>query len=119
MLKIYTYQGCSTCRNAIKWLKAGAIPFEEIAIRETPPSPAELQTVLEARGNELRSLFNVSGQDYRALGLKDKIATLSVDAALLLLADNGNLIKRPFATDPEAKIHLVGFKEEEWRKAFL
>lgn len=117
MLKLYAYSGCSTCRNAIKWLKQHAIPFEELAIRETPPSMAELKAMLAARGGELRSLFNVSGLDYRALGLKDKLPAMSADAALKLLAENGNLVKRPFAIDAANSIHLNGFKEPEWQAA--
>jgi transposase-like protein len=41
------------------------------------------------------------------------------EAALKLLASNGNLIKRPFVIDSEKKIHLVGFKEPEWQSALL
>lgn len=119
MLKLYAYFGCSTCRNAIKWLKQHAIVFEEVAIRESPPTFAELKAVSAARGNELRSLFNVSGQDYRAHGLKDKLPTLSTDAALKLLSENGNLVKRPFAIDAQNNVHLVGFKEPEWQAALL
>ena len=54
MLKLYAYSGCSTCKNALKWLKAHAITFEEIAIRETPPSLAELKAML------LEELFGFS-----------------------------------------------------------
>ncbi|MCW0218260.1 MAG: arsenate reductase family protein [Prosthecobacter sp.] len=117
MLKIYAYQGCSTCKNALKWLKAQGIAHEEAAIRETPPTVKELRAMLEAKNGELRLLFNTSGQDYRALGMKDKLPTLSTDEALELLATNGNLVKRPFALDPTAGVHLVGFKEAEWQQA--
>ncbi|WP_395715460.1 Spx/MgsR family RNA polymerase-binding regulatory protein [Prosthecobacter sp.] len=117
MLKLYAYSGCSTCKNAIKWLKAHAIPFEEIAIRETPPSLVELKAMLDARSDDLRRLFNVSGQDYRNLGLKDKLPGMTTDASLKLLASNGNLVKRPFAIDAKDKICLVGFKEDEWKAA--
>lgn len=119
MLKFYHYSGCSTCKNAIKWLKAHTIPFEEIAIRETPPSLTELKAMLAAHSDEMRRLFNTSGQDYRNLGLKDKLPAMSTDAALKLLAENGNLVKRPFAIDPKNKIYLVGFKENEWEIALL
>jgi arsenate reductase len=119
MLKIYAYSGCSTCRNAIKWLKQHVIPFEEIAIRETPPSLADLKAMLAAHDGDLRKLFNVSGLDYRSLGLKDKLPTMSTDAALKLLAENGNLVKRPFAIDAKNKVHLIGFKEPEWQAALL
>lgn len=119
MLKVYQYSGCSTCKNALKWLKAHAIPFEEIAIRESPPSLAELKAMLSAHSDDRRRLFNVSGQDYRSLGLKDKLPGMSTDAALKLLSENGNLVKRPFAIDATNKIYLVGFKEYEWKLALL
>ena len=117
MLKLYAYSGCSTCKNAIKWLKAHAVAFEELAIRETPPSLVELKAMLDAHGGDLRRLFNVSGQDYRNLGLKDKLPGMTTDVALKLLAANGNLVKRPFAIDAKNKIYLVGFKEDEWKAA--
>lgn len=119
MLKTYAYSGCSTCKNALKWLKQHAVAFEEIAIRETPPSLAELKSMLAAYDGDLRRLFNTSGMDYRALGLKDKLPGMSTDAALKLLAENGNLVKRPFAIDAKRKVHLVGFKEDEWKAALL
>lgn len=117
MLKVYAYSGCSTCKNAIKWLKQHSIPCEEIAIRETPPSMPELKAMLAAHDGDLRRLFNVSGMDYRSLGLKDKLPGMSTDEALGLLAGNGNLVKRPFAVDAKNKVHLVGFKEAEWQAA--
>lgn len=117
MLKLYAYSGCSTCRNAVKWLKQHSIPFEELAIRETPPSIAELKDMLAARGGDVRALFNVSGMDYRSLGLKDKLPGMSADEALKMLADNGNLVKRPFAVDAKGKVCLNGFKEAEWAAA--
>ena len=116
-MKLYTYQACSTCRAAVKWLRARGISFDEIPIRETPPSLTELRAMLAAHGGELRPLFNTSGQDYRALGLKDKLPAMSKDEALKLLSETGNLVKRPFAMDAKRGICLTGFKEEEWAKA--
>ena len=117
MLKVYAYSGCSTCKNALKWLKGRGIECEEIAIREVPPTVGELKGMLAAQGGDLRRLFNVSGMDYRSLGLKDTLPGMSVDAALGLLAGNGNLVKRPFAVDTKGKVYLVGFKEGEWEVA--
>ena len=117
MLKIYTYTGCSTCKNATKWLKANNVSYQEIPIRETPPTISELKSMLAAQNGELRALFNTSGLDYRALGMKDKLPTMSTDAALELLSQQGNLVKRPFAIDSEKKVFLVGFKEDAWDKA--
>ena len=112
MLTVYAYQKCSTCRDALKWLTARGIPHEVKAIRETPPSVTELETVLAATGGDIRKLFNTSGVDYRELGLKDKLPSMSEAEALKLLSTNGNLVKRPFALgDGKA---LVGFKEPDW-----
>jgi arsenate reductase len=117
MLTVYAYQGCSTCRNAIKWLNQHHIPFHEVAIRETPPQLPVLHAMLKSQGREVRRLFNVSGLDYRSMGLKDKLPAMSTDGALQLLATNGNLVKRPFAIDEERQVFLVGFKEAEWLSA--
>lgn len=116
MLKVYTYQGCSTCKSATKWLKAKGIAFDEKPIRETPPSVPELKAMLKARG-DLKPLFNTSGQDYRVMGIKDKLADMSEADALKLLSEHGNLVKRPFALDKDAGVYLVGFKEDVWQKA--
>jgi arsenate reductase (glutaredoxin) len=119
MLRIYAYQGCSTCRNALKWLRAHKIDFEEIAIRETPPALGELRSVLRAKRGEIRALFNTSGLDYRALRLKDALPGMAESEALKLLENNGKLVKRPFAIDEARGVHLTGFKEPEWKAALL
>lgn len=102
----------------MKWLEARKIPFRSIPIRETPPSLSDLKTMLKGRDNNLRSLFNTSGQDYRAQNLKEKLPNLSTEKALALLTQNGNLVKRPFALDEKTGIFLVGFREAEWKTAF-
>ncbi|MFN7140183.1 MAG: arsenate reductase family protein [Limisphaerales bacterium] len=113
-MKVYTYKNCGTCRKAVQWLKKQNISFEEIPIREQPPTKAELRQMLDLQGGNLRKLFNTSGQDYKALGMKDKLPGLSAEAALEMLSQNGNLVKRPFLlTDQNG---VVGFDEEEWKR---
>lgn len=114
-LTVYTYANCDTCRRAVKWLRAEGLAFTERPIRETPPTPAELRTMLAAQGGALRKLFNTSGQDYRAQKLGEKLPTLTEAAALGLLAANGNLVKRPFVLGPG--VGLVGFDETAWATA--
>jgi arsenate reductase len=115
MLTVYIYQKCSTCRDALKWLDENGIAHQVKAIRETPPTPVELETALGSFGGDLRKIFNTSGMDYRALGLKDQLPTMSQSAAFELLSKNGNLVKRPFVIG-EGKV-LVGFKVDQWQKA--
>jgi Spx/MgsR family transcriptional regulator len=85
ILKVYAYSKCETCRKALKFLRERNIPFEESAIRETPPTVAELKRMLGARGN-IRKLFNPSGADYRALRLGETLSKISEAKALGLLA---------------------------------
>src|SRR5690606_4568461 len=96
ILKVYAYKGCGTCRKALKYLDGRGISYEVLPIRETPPTKAELRRMLDAYDGDIRKLFNTSGMDYKALNLKDKLPTISVDEAIGLLHENGNLVKRPF-----------------------
>ena len=114
-LKLYTYTNCSTCRRAVKWLHAQGLPFVEHPIRETPPTPAELRTMLVAQGGDLRRLCNTSGRDYRELKLGEILPQLSETEVIALLAGNGNLVKRPFLLG--TGVALTGFAEPVWRAA--
>lgn len=111
-LRVYAYKGCDTCRRALKFLAEKQISAEVIAIREQPPTVAELRRMLGYVGGDLRRLFNTSGGDYKTLGLKDRLPAMSESEALDLLAQHGNLVKRPLALSP--KTGAVGFKLAEW-----
>lgn len=112
--RVYEYEGCSTCRKALKFLEASGVPHERVPIVERPPSRAELESALE-RGIPLKKLFNTSGQLYRELKLGEKLESMSRDAALSLLSKHGKLVKRPFILLPDSA--LVGFNEAEWAAA--
>lgn len=111
-LKIYAYANCGTCRKALQFLAAKGVDYRLIPIREQPPSRAELRRMLHIYGGNIRKLFNTSGQDYQKLNLKERLARLSADEAIDLLAGNGNLVKRPFVLTE--KCGRVGFKKEAW-----
>lgn len=115
-VKIYQYKQCSTCRKAIKYLEANDIPFESIAIVETPPTKVELKQALKDFGGEVKKLFNTSGLVYREMKLSQKIKTMSEQEAIDLLNANGKLVKRPFVLSEAGT--LVGFKEECWDEVF-
>lgn len=113
-LRVHAYAKCSTCRDALKFLTARGIAHEVIAIREHPPTVAELRAMLGHVGGNLRRLFNSSGLDYKAFNLKDRLPEMTEDQALTLLAGNGNLVKRPFALGKNCG--AVGFKPDEWER---
>ncbi len=112
-VRVFAYKNCDTCRKALKFLAERKIAHEVIAIREQPPTVAELRAMLGHVG-DLRRLFNTSGQDYQTMNMKERLPKMSAEEALALLAGNGNLVKRPFALT--AKAGVTGFKPEEWER---
>lgn len=114
-MKIYTYKNCSTCKKATKWLDAQGIAYDELPIRETPPTAAELKAMLGHQDGDLKKLFNTAGGDYRELDMKTKLPGMSEAEAFKLLTGRGNLVKRPFLLSDD--LGLVGFKEAAWTDA--
>lgn len=115
-LKVYHYPPCGTCRNAIKSLQSKGHELELHHIKETPPSAAELDKLAGLSGLELKKFFNSSGEVYKELGLKDKLAGMTREEQLALLSSNGMLIKRPIVTD--GKNVTVGYKEETYEQVW-
>lgn len=115
-LKIYEYKGCGTCKKALKFLDSKGVDYKKIPIRETPPTKAELKKMIKYMEGNIKKLFNTSGQDYRAMKIKEKIDDMTKDEAIDLLASNGNLIKRPFVLNSDWGV--VGFKEDFWKEKF-
>jgi arsenate reductase len=69
---------------------------------------------MQAKG--MRKLFNTSGVQYKELGMKDKIGSLSEAEAIDLLAGNGRLVKRPIAVDKDRV--TVGFNLDEYESVW-
>lgn len=115
-LKVYHYAKCSTCRNAIKWLQNEGRELELIPINEQPPSKSDMLDLIARSGLDSKKFFNVSGEVYKSLGLKDKLADLGEEERAELLASNGMLIKRPVVTDGERV--TVGFKPELYAQSW-
>lgn len=116
-LIVYVYKNCGTCRKALKFLDEHSIPHSVVPIRETPPTVEEIRRMLRYQGGALRRLFNTSGQDYKDLGLKDRLSTMTEDEAIALLAAHGNLVKRPFVLGDG--FGLLGFQKDEWSDRLL
>ncbi len=108
------YPRCTTCKKAEKWLADHGITVQVRDIKENNPTKQELRSWHEKSGLPLKRFFNTSGQKYRELELKDKLAAMSEDEQYALLATDGMLVKRPILISEDAV--LVGFKEKEWEK---
>ena len=109
------YPNCSTCKKARAWLESQGIPFAERNIKTENPTKEELARWQKASGLPLKRFFNTSGQQYRALGLKEKLPAMTEEEQLELLSSDGMLVKRPLLVDETAV--LVGFRPQEWEKA--
>ena len=108
------YPPCSTCQKAKKWLDSHGIAYDDRHIKLNNPTYEELKSWYERSGLPLKRFFNTSGLQYKALGLKDKLPTMSEEEQLRLLATDGMLVKRPIIVSDSAV--LTGFKEAEWEK---
>ncbi|CAM3996749.1 arsenate reductase family protein [Paenibacillus alkaliterrae] len=115
-LTIIQYPKCGTCRAAVKSLQGKGYEVISRNIVEQTPTAGELKEWVANSGLELKKFFNTSGEVYKELGLKDKLATMSEDEKYALLASNGMLIKRPIVTDG-MKI-TVGYKEEQYEQVW-
>ena len=109
------YPNCSTCKKARAWLESQGIPFAERNIKTENPTREELPRWQKASGLPLKRFFNTSGQQYRALGLKEKLPAMTEEEQLELLSSDGMLVKRPLLVGETAV--LVGFRPQEWEKA--
>lgn len=109
------YPKCTTCVKAKKFLESKNFEqFENRDIKNNNPTYEELKEWHEKSGLPLKRFFNTSGNSYKELGLKDKLANMSEEEQLQLLATDGMLVKRPILVTDE-KV-LVGFKETEWNE---
>lgn len=111
------YPPCSTCQKARKWLDEHGISYDTRHIKEENPTQEELRVWYARSGLPLKRFFNTSGLAYKSMGLKDKLAAMSEEEQLALLATDGMLVKRPLLVEDD--FVLVGFKPAEWEEALI
>ena len=107
----YSYQKCSTCRKAYKWLDQNNINFELIDIVKEPPSKEFLELALIQFSSDIKKIFNTRGKSYKLIEIN--ILKLIKKRIIELLLNDGKLIKRPFLIINESKL-ILGFNESEY-----
>ena len=112
MNKVYCYPRCTTCKKAVKWLEENGIEYEYKHIVEETPSKEDIRRYYKESGLPLKRFFNTSGNVYKEMNLKEKLAEMSENEQFELLASNGMVLKRPLLVGKD--FVLVGFKEAEW-----
>lgn len=111
------YPKCTTCRKAKAWLEEQNISFTLRDIKEENPTEEELQSWWQRSGLPLRKFFNTSGLQYKALGLKDKLPTMTEAEQIALLSSDRMLVKRPLLVGED--FVLVGFRPAEWEEKLV
>ena len=106
---MYTLIGlpqCSTCKGIEKLLKAKAYDYTYRNITTETPSAEELMKWLkQSKEISFKKIVNTSGQKYRALNLKDVLATQTLEEQLVTIAQDGMLIKRPILLTPQGEVY--------------
>lgn len=112
-MKVIGYKKCSTCNKLEKQMKEKDIEYTYREIDKENPTKEELKKWHETSGKDIKALFNTSGQIYRQMNLKDKLADMTLDEKYDLLATDGKLVKRPIILDgdcvyigPDAKKYI-------------
>ena len=108
------YPKCTTCQKAKAWLDAQGISYTLRDIKLDNPTIDELKAWHQASGLPLKKFFNTSGLQYKALGLKDKLPTMTEEEQFALLATDGMLVKRPILVGDD--FVLTGFRQVEWEE---
>ena len=88
---LYNKKGCSTCVDALKWLKAHDMNPTVRDFFVDPLSRADLVTLLGERSPS--ELLSTRSPRYKALGLDQR--NLTADETLTAIADDPYLMRRP------------------------
>ena len=111
----YSYQKCSTCRKATKWLDQNNINYQFIDIIKEPPSKNFLELALIQFSLDKKKIFNTRGKSFQSLDFD--ILNLTKKRIIEILSNDGKLIKRPFLVINESKI-ILGYNESDYVSNF-
>jgi arsenate reductase (glutaredoxin) len=94
---IYHNPRCSTSRKTLELLHAFGIEAQVVEYLKTPPSRAELSSMIRAAGIDVRDAVRQREALYAELNLADA----SDDQLLDAMAEHPILIERPFVVTPK------------------
>ncbi len=97
-ITIFHNPGCGTSRNVLALIRHAGVEPNVIEYLKTPPSTAEIRSLLEAMGMTVRELLREKGTPYAELGLADPKWT--DDELLGFIARFPILMNRPIVETP-------------------
>ena len=102
-LTIYHNPRCSKSRETLKLIEGRGLKPKVVNYLETPPSAAELKSILKKLGLKAEDIVRTGEARYAELGLKDR--KLDDEALIALMVANPILIERPIVVaGPKAAI---------------
>ena len=111
---IYGIKNCDTMKKVRAWLEKHGVEYQFHDYKTGGIDKQRLEGWAAKEGWE--KLLNRSGTTFKKLPDKDKGGLTEANAIKLMLAQP-SMIKRPVLELPRGKL-LVGFKPEEYEKAF-
>jgi arsenate reductase len=112
-ITIYGIKNCDTMKKARAWLDRHGVKYAFHDYKTAGIGRGQLEGWAKIVGWE--TLLNRAGTTFRKLADKDK-ESLTATKAIKLMAEQPSMIKRPVLET--GKGMLVGFKPEEYEKAF-
>lgn len=97
---IYQKPTCSTCREALKIIKAHTDDFRAINYYETPFTKTKLRALIHKAGLQPRDILRTKEDIYKQLGLAKN--PLTDDELITLMILHPDLIQRPLVETQEA-----------------
>jgi len=97
-ITIYHSPACDTSRNTLALIRNAGIEPIIIEYLKTPPSRAELATLIAKAGLTIREAVRTNGTPFHELGLDDP--KLSDEQLLDAMLEHPILINRPFVVTP-------------------
>lgn len=95
---IFHNPACGTSRNTLALIRHAGIEPEVVEYVKTPPSKAELRTLLAAMGMTVREVLRERGTPYAELGLGDP--KWSDEQLLDFIGQHPILLNRPIVRTP-------------------
>jgi arsenate reductase len=111
---IYGIKNCDTMKKARAWLDKKGVEYVFHDYKISGIEKSKLEGWAKKAGWEM--LLNRAGTTFRKLPEKDK-TSITEKKAISLMIEQPSMIKRPVLELPGGKL-LVGFKPEEYQKAF-
>src|SRR6478609_4016258 len=112
---LYGIKNCNTVKTAIDWLNKNKIAFEFHDYKKLGITPAKLSAWSKQVGWE--SLVNKRGTTWRQLDEAVQKKVTNEKAAIALMQEKTNVIKRPLIEE-KGKVIALGFDEEVYKKKF-